>query len=36
VFLAAGDGGGTVPDPGSAAGDRTVALITAAIADDER
>ena len=35
VFLAAGDGG-TVPAPDAAAGDRTVQLITAAIADDER
>jgi dienelactone hydrolase len=34
VFLAPGDDG-TVPAPDSAAGDRTVALITAAIADDE-
>jgi hypothetical protein len=35
VFLAAGDGG-TVPAPDSAAGDRTVQLITDAIAADER
>jgi len=35
VFLAAGEGG-TVPAPGSPAGDRTVQLITAAVADDQR
>ena len=35
VFLAAGDGG-TVPAPQAAAGDRTVQLITTAVADDER
>jgi dienelactone hydrolase len=35
VFLADGDGG-TVPAPDAAAGDRTVQLITAAVADDER
>jgi dienelactone hydrolase len=35
VFLADGDSG-TVPSPDSRAGDRTVDLITTAIADDER